>query len=132
MAITDASPRRQSPRTPSGTTRSTARPCFFPGQFTQVTPGPNGFDQADLCGAQGWYGEETLDVEAVHAMAPGARIVYVGASDCLSGLDDAWASTIDNRVADVITNSWTDGIDDIKLLGTSYVASTSSSRWKPR
>ena len=25
----------------------------------------------DLCGEQGWYGEETLDVEAVHAMAPG-------------------------------------------------------------
>ena len=98
------------------------QPIFFPGQFTQITPGPNGFDQADLCGAQGWYGEETLDVEAVHAMAPGARIVYVGASDCLSGLDDAWASTIDNHVADVITNSWTDGIDDIKLLGTSYVA----------
>jgi len=98
------------------------QPIFFPGQFTQITPGPNGFDQADLCGAQGWYGEETLDVEAVHAMAPGARIVYVGASDCLSGLDDAWASTIDNHVADVITNSWTDGTDDINLLGTSYVA----------
>jgi len=98
------------------------QPIFFRGQFTQITPGPNGFDQADMCGAQGWYGEETLDVEAVHAMAPGARIVYVGASDCLSGLDDAWASTIDNHVADVITNSWTDGIDDIKLLGTSYVA----------
>ena len=98
------------------------QPLFLPGQFTQITPGPNGFDQADLCGAQGWYGEETLDVEAVHAMAPGARIVYVGASDCLSGLDDAWAGTIDNHVADVITNSWTDGIDDIDLLGTSYVA----------
>jgi len=98
------------------------QPIFFRGQFTQITPGPNGFDQADMCGAQGWYGEETLDVEAVHAMAPGARIVYVGASDCLSGLDDAWASTIDNHVADVITNSWTDGTDDINLLGTSYVA----------
>ena len=72
----------------------------------------------DLCGAQGWYGEETLDVEAVHAMAPGAKIVYVGASDCLSGLDDAWAGAIDNHVADVITNSWTDGTDDINLLGT--------------
>ena len=28
---------------------------------------------------QGWWGEETLDVEAVHAIAPGANIVYVGA-----------------------------------------------------
>ena len=98
------------------------QPTFIPGQFTQMTPGPNGYDNADLCDAQGWYGEETLDVEAVHAMAPGARILYVGASDCLSGLDDAWASTIDNHLANVITNSWTDGTDDINLLGTSYVA----------
>ena len=28
---------------------------------------------------QGWYGEETLDVESVHGMAPAAHIVYVGA-----------------------------------------------------
>src|SRR5437016_5614582 len=28
---------------------------------------------------QGWYGEETLDVQAVHGMAPAASIVYVGA-----------------------------------------------------
>ena len=94
---------------------------FTPGQFSQITPGPNGFDNASLCGAQGWYGEETLDVEAVHAMAPGARVVYVGAPDCLSGLDYAWAATIDNHVANVITNSWTSFTDDINLLGTAYV-----------
>jgi subtilase family serine protease len=98
------------------------QPLFTRGQFSQITPGPNGYDNVDLCGAQGWYGEETLDVEAVHAMAPGAKIVYVGAPDCLSGLDDAWASAIDNHVADVITNSWTDGTDDINLLGSDYVA----------
>jgi subtilase family serine protease len=98
------------------------QPLFKSGQFSQIIPGPNGFDQTDLCDAQGWYGEETLDVEAVHAMAPGARIIYVGAPDCLSGLDDAWASAIDNHIADVITNSWTDGTDDISLLGSSYVA----------
>ena len=97
------------------------QPQFTRGQFTQITPGANGYANEDQCGPQGWYGEETLDVEAVHAMAPGAKIVYVGAADCLSGLDDAWASAIDNHVANVITNSWTDGTDDITLLGTSYV-----------
>jgi len=97
------------------------QPLFKPGQFSQIIPGPNDFTDVDLCGAQGWYGEETLDVEAVHAMAPGAKIVYVGASNCLEGLDNAWAETIDNHVADVITNSWTDGTDDITLLGTDYV-----------
>ena len=98
------------------------QPQFTRGQFSQITPGPNGYGNVDECDAQGWYGEETLDVEAVHAMAPGANIVYVGASDCLTGLDDAWASAIDNHVADVITNSWTDGTDDINLLGSDYVA----------
>jgi subtilase family serine protease len=97
------------------------QPLFKPGQFSQIIPGPNDFDLVDECGAQGWYGEETLDVEAVHAMAPGAKIVYVGATDCSTGLDTAWADTIDNHVADVITNSWTDGTDDITLLGTEYV-----------
>src|SRR5450755_1397888 len=97
------------------------QPLFHPGQFTQITPGANGYDQESLCGSQGWYTEETLDVEAVHAMAPGAKIVYVGAADCLSGLDTAWATAIDNHVANVITDSWNDGTDDISLLGTAYV-----------
>jgi subtilase family serine protease len=97
------------------------QPGFTPGQFSQITPAAGGYGQVSECGAQGWYGEETLDVEAVHAMAPGARIVYVGASDCSTGLDDAWASAIDNHVADVITNSWTDGTDDVSLLGSDYV-----------
>jgi subtilase family serine protease len=98
------------------------QPEFAPGQFSQITPAANGYDDEDVCGPQGWYGEETLDVEAVHAMAPGAKIVYVGAADCESGLDDAWASSIDNHVANVITNSWNDGTDDISLLGNEYVA----------
>ena len=97
------------------------QPMFRPGQFSQITPAPDGYDLIDECGGNGWYGEETLDVEAVHAMAPGAKIVYVGGADCSSGLDEAWAETIDNHVADVITNSWTDGIDDINLLGQDYV-----------
>ena len=98
------------------------QPLFLPGnQFTQITPPADGFGNEDLCDPQGWYGEETLDVEAVHTMAPGAKIIYVGASDCISGLDDAWAGAIDSHIADVITNSWTDGTDDINLLGTDYV-----------
>ena len=97
------------------------QPRFKPGQFSQIVPGPNDFGNENVCDPQGWYGEETLDVEAVHAMAPGAKVVFVGATDCLSGLDNAWAETIDNHVADVITNSWTSGTDDITLLGTDYV-----------
>ena len=95
------------------------QPLFKPGQFSQIVPGLGRLRPGWTCAEpQGWYGEETLDVEAVHAMAPGAKVVFVGATDCLSGLDNAWAETIDNHVADVITNSWTDGTDDITLLGT--------------
>jgi subtilase family serine protease len=97
------------------------QPLFKPGQFRQIVPRSDGFDQTDVCDPQGWYGEETLDVEAVHAMAPGAKVVFVGARDCTTGLDEAWAATIDSHVADVITNSWTSGTDDITLLGTDYV-----------
>jgi subtilase family serine protease len=97
------------------------QPLFKPGQFEQITPSANGYDDESTCDPQGWYGEETLDVEAVHAMAPGAKIVYVGAADCESSLDYAWASAIDNHVANVITNSWGQGIDDPSVLGASYV-----------
>jgi len=97
------------------------QPLFKPGQFRQITPGPNGYDDEDVCDPQGWYGEETLDVEAVHAMAPGANVVFVGAADCESGLDEAWAETIDSHVADIVTNSWNDGVDSLSELGQDYV-----------
>jgi subtilase family serine protease len=97
-------------------------PAFAPGQFRQITPPADGYDLIDECGGAGWYGEETLDIEAVHSMAPGANIVYVGGADCSTGLDEAWASTIDNHTADIVTNSWGTTTDDVELLGADYVA----------
>ncbi|MBO0842492.1 MAG: S8/S53 family peptidase [Nocardioides sp.] len=93
--------------------------AFAKGQFDQILP--DSYANVDDCGGNGWYGEETLDVEAVHAIAPGAHVTYVGGSDCITGLDEAWAETIDNHSADVITNSWTDGVDDLADLGQDYV-----------
>jgi subtilase family serine protease len=55
---------------------------------------------------QGWYGEETLDLEAVHLMAPGARIRYVGAADSTFALVRALGWAVDHRVAHIITNSY--------------------------
>ena len=61
------------------------------------------------CGPSGWYGEETLDVEAVHAMAPGARIVYYGAASCYDDdLLDSLANVVDDNLASLVTNSWGD------------------------
>jgi subtilase family serine protease len=85
---------------------------FAQGQFTQVLPkkyryGYNDKKNGDLCGEQGWYGEETLDVEAVHAMAPGAKVVYVAGQSCDDGdLEGALNTIVDNKLASIVTNSW--------------------------
>jgi subtilase family serine protease len=60
----------------------------------------------DIADQQGWYGEETLDVEAVHTMAPGARIKYIGAADPGPGLTKALAYAVDHKVAAIATNSY--------------------------
>ncbi len=68
---------------------------------------PTTFSHTDECGASGWYGEETLDVEAVHATAPGAKILYVGAESCYDDDINAAVNTVvDNQLAQVITNSY--------------------------
>jgi subtilase family serine protease len=69
--------------------------------FTHEGTGPNG------CGASGWYGEESLDVEAVHGQAPDANVRYVGAASCYQ--DDfaaALAYIVNNHLASIVTDSW--------------------------
>lgn len=76
-----------------------------PAQFRQLVP--DDFTLTEECDAQGWYGEETLDVEAVHATAPAANILYVGASSC-EDLDIVTAvnSIVDGELAHIISNSY--------------------------
>jgi subtilase family serine protease len=67
----------------------------------------SGSDSSDCGDPAGWYGEETLDVEAVHALAPGASIVYSGAADCGDqALLDAVTKVLDDGKAQIITNSY--------------------------
>jgi subtilase family serine protease len=81
-------------------------------QFKQVLPSSflYGYDDAvngDQCGEQGWYGEETLDVEAVHAVAPRANITYVASASCDNGdFAEALNKIVDRHLADIVTNSW--------------------------
>jgi subtilase family serine protease len=76
-------------------------------QFSQSLP--YGYTHVDECGGNGWYGEETLDVEAVHATAPAANILYVGGSSCYdSDLDLAVNTVVDNNLAQIVTNSYGD------------------------
>ena len=55
----------------------------------------------------GWYGEQTLDVEAVHGMAPGASIVYVGAqSSNDTDLIAAINMIVEQNLATIVSNSY--------------------------
>ena len=55
----------------------------------------------------GWAGEESLDLEAVHGIAPRATLVYIGAasaanSDLLSALN----YVLEYKVANIVSNSY--------------------------
>lgn len=82
-------------------------PTWTSGQFSQVVaPGTYHHPESFAQDPQGWYGEETLDVEAVHTMAPGARVVYVGAPNNYQDLDAALNHVVSNHLADIVTNSY--------------------------
>jgi subtilase family serine protease len=63
----------------------------------------------NACGGNGWFGEETLDVEAVHAMAPAANVVYYAARSCTdTDFLEALGRVVDENTASIVTNSWGD------------------------
>jgi subtilase family serine protease len=83
--------------------------AFASGQFQDHSvpePDPSNQKVAD-CGGNGWYGEQNLDVEAVHGMAPSASVWYYGAFSCYD--DDllaALAQVVSDNQASIVTNSW--------------------------
>jgi subtilase family serine protease len=89
-------------------------------QFTeQVAPPTPGQEDPDVCDADSWYGEQTLDVEAVHAMAPGAHILFVGGADCQDlSLDESLNSIVAAHSASMVSNSYGDAGEDV---GTSDI-----------
>ena len=82
-------------------------PTMTPAQLVQVVPpGVYNRPQNPRQDPQGWYGEETLDVEAVHGMAPAAKIVFVGAPNNYQDLDAAMNHVVDGHLAQIVTNSY--------------------------
>ena len=95
-------------------------PTMNPSQLVQVVaPGTYKRPQNPQQDPQGWYGEETLDVEAVHGMAPGAKIVYVGAPNNRQDLDAALNHVVDQHLAQFVTNSY--GFSTTEFLPPGYV-----------
>ena len=81
-----------------------------PGQFKEMIQRP--FTKTEECEASGWSGEQTLDVEAVHAMAPGAKVLYVGGKNCTVSLYNAVEEVVDGHLANIVTDSWTNGPEE--------------------
>jgi subtilase family serine protease len=77
------------------------------GKFTQVVaPGTFHHPNSRAQDPSGWYGEETLDVEAVHMTAPGANIVYVGSPNNYQDLDASLNMVVDRHLAQIVSNSY--------------------------
>jgi subtilase family serine protease len=72
-----------------------------------------GFNDVKACDASGWFGEQTLDVEAVHNTAPGANILFAGAKNCEQGLLNSLNQIVQGHLASVITNSYGDNAGDL-------------------
>ncbi len=85
---------------------------YLKGQLKESAP--KTFTNQDLCDPSGWYGEQTLDVEAVHAMAPAANIRYYGAASCL---DSDFLTTITKVVnqnqVQIVSNSYGEPDEDL-------------------
>ena len=96
--------------------------------FTQIIPeGIYNVDPNAACGPYGWWGEESLDLAAVHGSAPGAAITYIGAADCNASLSVALQNAIYNQQADIITNSYSyngdsDSASDIAAQTQAFMA----------
>jgi subtilase family serine protease len=90
---------------------------FAPGQYTQYLPAGFSLTAANECDAQGWYGEQTLDVEQVHGEAPDANVVYVGAASCEdTALLDSLALIVNDHLASIVSDSWGEPFDQGAIL----------------
>ena len=107
VAITDAYAAPTIARDASRYAENHGDAGYASGQLTQTLPAH--FTHAADCGPSGWYGEETLDVEAVHAMASGSNIKYYASASCFdSDFLDTLAQVVHDNDASLVTNSWSD------------------------
>ncbi|PWJ51182.1 physarolisin II. Serine peptidase. MEROPS family S53 [Quadrisphaera granulorum] len=77
------------------------------GLYSEIGVDRSTFTDQEACqGEEAWQGEQSLDVQAVHAVAPKARIVYSAGANCGAGLYIAVSRVLDTQAASVISNSW--------------------------
>jgi subtilase family serine protease len=87
-------------------------PTLKPEQYKQIVPTLAQFKDTALCQEpDGWQTEQTIDTESVHGIAPGANILYVGGYNCGGGLDIAMSTILDNGLANIVSNSYSDATE---------------------
>ena len=120
VAVVDAYASPTMPGDANKFAKATGDQPFVAGQYQQVLP--NSFNLSakvkhECGGAPGWYGEESLDIEAVHGQAPDADVKYVGAASCDDeDLAQALAVIVNGDLATIVTNSWGDLADDATII----------------
>ncbi|WP_138444178.1 S53 family peptidase [Sinomonas susongensis] len=109
VAIVDAYASPTIVRDTNAWSEASGLPSLRQGQYRQIAPSPSEFADQALCGQpSGWQGEQTLDIQAVHGIAPAANILYAGGYNCGGGLDIALSTILDGRLADIVSNSYGD------------------------
>ncbi|GAB3167597.1 S53 family peptidase [Amycolatopsis stemonae] len=78
-------------------------PALTSGQYNAVLPGA--FTDQDRCGPDSWASEQALDVQAIHEVAPAAKITYYAGASCLDLFNTLNKAVADDQVS-VINNSW--------------------------
>src|SRR5262249_23319558 len=79
-------------------------PQLLPGQFTQHLPDSFNYGASGGCPPPQQVTNESVgDLESVHNMAPGAKLVYVASSDCQpQDILAAINETVDGHLADIV------------------------------
>jgi subtilase family serine protease len=75
--------------------------------YRQLVPSPAQFTDKEACqGPAAWQGEQTLDVESAHGIAPQAHILYSGGFNCGGGIDVALSRILDAHLSTIVSNSY--------------------------
>ncbi|WP_163569287.1 S53 family peptidase [Fodinicola feengrottensis] len=83
---------------------------FGAGQLTQTVPAQ--YTDVTNCGGNIWYDEEAIDIQAVHTIAPDAKVAYMAAASCNDpDFIDVFNQILDNHSADIVSNSWSTAVD---------------------
>ena len=112
VAVVDAYASPTMPADANEFAKVTGDKAFRPGQYEQIVPSKYSEGARSKCGAAGWYGEESLDIEAVHGQAPDANVRFVAAASCEDDdLASALALIVNDHTASIVSSSWGDLAD---------------------